>query len=618
VDGIVTIDGRGRIESVNPAAERLFGYRAAEMVGRNVDMLMPEPDRSAHDGYLRRYLAGGEPRIIGIGREVVGLRKDGSEFPMHLGVSEVHQGDARLFTGIVRDLTDLRRAERDLARERDYVSAVVESLQDGFVVRTPEGTIAQVNPRFCTMTGFSSEELVGAHPPLPYWSDETADPLDAVTGGGRGEIDFAFRHRDGAAIDVIIAVAPVYDADGGLLMYVESVKDVTGRRAAERALAAERDHAAGIVAALREGLLVTSPEGRILEVNVPFLQMVGLSRAEVVGAAGPPYPWWSAVDHDNTLAVFREVMTGAGRGEYEVEFQRAGGETFPARVSVAARRGPDGEQLGFVSTYRDMGPWRDAQEELRRREAAQLASETLLAAEREAQRLKDEFLAMVSHELRTPLSAVVGYLELAIADTTDEDVRDLLQVAERNGRRLSALVRDILLVAQAGAGRLGLDLRSIRLGDLVSQAVVAAIPSATAKGVALEADVQANPWIRGDADRLGQVLDNLISNAIKFSPPGSHVRVGLDSDAAFARIAVADDGPGIPRDERDRLFEPFYRARQATADVVPGSGLGLAVVKAIAEAHGGVVGVESEPGRGSVFRTDLPLAEMDVPVEATA
>ncbi|MBJ7456844.1 MAG: PAS domain S-box protein [Thermoleophilia bacterium] len=617
MDGIVTIDGQGRIESVNPAAERLFGYPADEMLGRNVNMLMPEPYRSNHDDYLRRYLAGGEPRIIGIGREVVGLRRDGSQFPMHLGVSEV-PGDARLFTGIVRDMTDLRQAERELARERDYVSAVVESLQDGFVVRTPEGTIAQVNPRFCTMTGFSAEELVGARPPLPYWADPALDPLDVVTRGGGGEFDFAFRSRDGVAIDVIIAAAPVLDPDGGLLMYVESVKDVTGRRAAERALAAERDHAAGIIAALREGLIVTSPDGRILEANVPFLQMVGLSRAEVVGATGPPYPWWSAADHDQTLAVFREVMGGAGRGEYELEFQRGAGETFPVRVSVATRRGPDGEELGFVSTYRDMGPWRDAQEELRRREAAQRASEALLAAEREAQQLKDEFLAMVSHELRTPLSAVIGYLELAIADTTDEDVRDLLQVAERNGRRLSALVRDILLVAQADAGRLGLDLRSVRLGDLVSQAVEAAGPSATAKGIALEQDVRADPWIQGDADRLGQILDNLISNAIKFSPPGSHVRVGLETDDAFARIAVADDGPGIPRDERARLFEPFYRARQATADVVPGSGLGLAVVKAIAEAHGGAVRVESEPGRGSVFRTDLPLAEMNQTAGATA
>jgi PAS domain S-box-containing protein len=363
--------------------------------------------------------------------------------------------------------------------------------------------------------------------------------------------------------------------------------------------------------------MVTSPEGRILEANVPFLQMVGLGRAEVVGATGPPYPWWSPAAHDQALAVFREVIAGAGRGEYELEFQRAGGETFPVRVSVAARRGPDGEELGFVSTYRDMGPWRDAQEELRRREAAQRASEAQLVAEREAQRLKDEFLAMVSHELRTPLSAVVGYLELAIADTTDEGVRDLLEVAERNGRRLGALVGDILLVAQADAGRLGLDLRSVRLGELVSQAVLDAAPAADGKRIALEEEVGADPMMDGDPGRLRQVFDNLISNAIKFTPEGGRVTVRLEVSSGVARITVTDDGPGIPADERDRLFEPFFRARQATTDVVPGSGLGLAVVKAIAEAHGGSAGVESQVGRGSVFRTDLPLRVVGAAMGAT-
>lgn len=248
-----------------------------------------------------------------------------------------------------------------------------------------------------------------------------------------------------------------------------------------------------------------------------------------------------------------------------------------------------------------------AEAEVRRAEAARAESESLLAAERDAQRLKDEFLAMVSHELRTPLAAVVGYLELAMNDVADPDVRDLLEVAERNGRRLSSLVGDILLVAQADAGRLTLDRRPVLLGDLVSQAVLAARPSAGTKGIALEHAIAVNPSLDADPTRLGQVLDNLISNAIKFSPAGGRVRVALESGPTWVRITVSDDGPGIPHDEVDRLFEPFYRARQASHDVVPGSGLGLAVVKAIAEAHGGTVGVDTQVGRGSVFRADLPL-----------
>ena len=478
VDGIIGIAADGTLADFNRAAERIFGYSAAEVVGRNVRMLMPEPDHSAHDGYLRRYLAGGEPRIIGVGREVVGLRKDGSTFPMHLGVSQVRHGGERRFAGIVRDMTDLRAAENEARAQRDYVAAVVESLQDGLLVRELDGTIGQVNARFCEMVGFPAEELVGAGPPFPYWPDGMTDPLNAVAPGG-GEVDLTFLRRDGAQLTVLVTAAPVRGEDGTLLRYVETIKDVTARR--------------------------------------------------------------------------------------------------------------------------------KAQEELRRSEAAQRESEGLLAAERDAQRLKDEFLAMVSHELRTPLAAVVGYLELAMADVDDPAVRDLLEVAERNGRRLSALVRDILLVAQADAGRLSLDMRPVPLGELVSQAVRAARPSAGAKGIELQDAVAANPTMRADPDRLGQVLDNLISNAIKFSPSGGRVRVTLESGPSWVRITVADDGPGIPAEEVGRLFEPFYRARQPSQEAVPGSGLGLAVVKAIAEAHGGTVGVDTELGRGSAFRTELPL-----------
>ena len=222
-----------------------------------------------------------------------------------------------------------------------------------------------------------------------------------------GEVDLVFRRPDGAEVPVIVSASPVRDAGGEVALYVETVKDVTARRAAEQALAAERDHAAGIVASLHDGLVVASLDGRILEANDQFLRMVGLRREQVVGVTGPPYPWWVPEDEPQMRDLLGGVMEGR-RGEFEVSFRRPSGVVFPVAVSVASRSGPDGQDLGLVATYRDIGPWREAQEEARRREAAQRESEALLAAEREAQRLKDEFLAMVSHELRTPLSAVVG------------------------------------------------------------------------------------------------------------------------------------------------------------------------------------------------------------------
>ena len=325
-----------------------------------------------------------------------------------------------------------------------------------------------------------------------------------------------------------------------------------------------------------------------------------------------------AAAHDGHMARYgaggEAHIIGIGR---EVRARRKDGSTFPVHLAVGEMT--EGGRRMFTGMMRDLSDLRRAEseaarqrakadEELRRREAEERRSEALLAAEREARRLKDEFLATISHELRTPLTAVLGYLELAIADVADPDVRELLEVAERNGRRMHSLVRDVLLLAQANAGRLRLDMRSVELDELVRHALVAARPAADARGVTLEDEILGSATVDADPARIAQVLDNLISNAIKFSPDGGRVRVGMRIRSALARITVADEGPGIPADQHVRLFEAFYRAPQASRDQVPGTGLGRAVVKAIAEAHGGTVGLARGTGRGCVFHADLPLA----------
>lgn len=614
VDAIVTIDERGLIVTVNPAAEEMFGYSTDQMLGRNVSMLMPEPYSSAHDGYLSRYLNQGRRRIIGVGRNVTGRRRDGSTFPVHLAVGEMHVGGARMFTGVVRDISDLHEARAGLERERDYADAIVASLQDGLVVRGLNGRIERVNPRFCELTGYGPGELVGAEPPFPYWPRGGRDPLEVAEAAG-GEVDFFFRRKNGDALAVIISVAPVIGADGSIIRYVETVKDMTARHEMEAALAVERDRAAGIIGALRDGLIAITAEGVVQEANDTFLALVGLERDQVLGLKGPPFPWHA--DPEEAGRAFEDVLALGGSADSEVLYRRLGGEPFPVRTSAAPLRDAEGRFAGIVATCRDIGPMRRAQRELREREAAQLRSDALLEAEREEKRLKSEFLAMISHELRTPLSSVLGYLELALADASDPQQRDLLEVALRNGERLSALVRDVMLLAQASAGRLLVEIDRVDLASLVRQAVVAARPAATARDVAIGADIKVSPVVEADAGRIGQVLDNFIANAIKFSAPGGRVQVTLDEGSGRTRISVRNAGPGIPEDEQGKVFDAFYRTAQARRDLVPGTGLGLAIVKAITEAHGGVVGVESAPGDGATFYVELPSATRARPSRRT-
>jgi signal transduction histidine kinase len=231
-------------------------------------------------------------------------------------------------------------------------------------------------------------------------------------------------------------------------------------------------------------------------------------------------------------------------------------------------------------------------------------------AEHETERTKNEFLGLVSHELRTPLTSIIGYTEL-LAETAGERLGDqgdrFLEVIRRNAHRELRLVGDLLLLVRIQAGSFSIEPGRADLRQIIEEAIEAARPAAERHGVALEMRADAVPECEADAHRLGQVVDNLLTNAIKFSPDGGEVGVHLGRHNGSATIEVTDTGMGIPPEERDRLFERLYRAKGATAMQIPGTGLGLSIVKAIVDAHGGAVEVDSEEGVGTTFRVELPI-----------
>jgi signal transduction histidine kinase len=229
----------------------------------------------------------------------------------------------------------------------------------------------------------------------------------------------------------------------------------------------------------------------------------------------------------------------------------------------------------------------------------------------EVSRLKDEFVGLISHELRTPLSSILGYLELMRDDEENplsEEQVQYLGVAERNANRLLRLVGDLLFTAQVGSSSFSLDTTVLELGPILTASVESATLNAASAGVSLGVTVPENPIsVLGDAQRLGQAVDNLISNAIKFTPRGGAVTVEVAVIDSKAVITIRDTGMGIPEDELDQLFARFFRASTATRAAVPGVGLGLSITKAIIAAHHGELDVESEIGTGTSFIVRLPL-----------
>ena len=286
--------------------------------------------------------------------------------------------------------------------------------------------------------------------------------------------------------------------------------------------------------------------------------------------------------------LFRELVEIAGRpggAPDDIVLQDRTGGTVPVHLSCSPLRSGEGEPTGHLFIARDM-------------------SQT-----HEVARLKDEFVGAVSHELRTPLSSIMGYLELVRdeEETLSQDQKRFLAIAERNAQRLLDVVGDLLFVAQVDAGLLPLRPAPVDLCALVDAALESAMPAAARREVRLVGETDGGPvMVDGDAGRLGQAVDNLVSNALKFTPAGGTVTVSARSCPDGALIAVSDTGIGIPAAEMDKLFSRFFRSSTATQRAIQGIGLGLNITRAIVTAHGGRMSVSSVEGEGTTFRVHLP------------
>ena len=230
VDGIISIDERGVLQTINPAAERLFGYAAQEVIGQNVKLLMPSPYQGEHDGYLAHYLATGEKKIIGIGREVDGLRKDGTTFPMDLSVAEARLGTEQIFVGIIRDITERKRAEVSLSR----LAAIVESSEDAIVSKALDGTIMSWNAGAERMFGYSAGEMLGRHISIlapPERPCEVPAMLERIKLGERVDHFETVRVRkDGRRIDVSVTISPIRDVSGKVLGAAAIKREITEQK----------------------------------------------------------------------------------------------------------------------------------------------------------------------------------------------------------------------------------------------------------------------------------------------------------------------------------------------------------------------------------------------------
>lgn len=600
LDGLITISEDGTIQSYNPAAERIFGYPVGDVLGKNVSLLMPEPDRGLHDTYIREYLRTGKARIIGRVREVNGLRRDGTTFPMEIGVNEARIGDRRLFIGTVRDLTRRKEVEQQLRLQ----SAALQAAANGITITDRQGAIQWTNAAFSELTGYTADEVRGQNPRILKSGRQSqayyADLWSTILSGQVWHGELINRRKGGSFYIEEATITPVRDESGEITHFIAVKQDITERKRAEVDLVRQyreadraRSESRAVLDAVSEAVVLVAPDRRLVSVNRRFRELFGLADADVLGRR-----FSDLGDEVDRIfadpAAFRARLDGTIQ-DPDSSFTGLVGQRRPFQRELelfsTPVRNTAGEHLGRLYTFRDV------------------------TREREVDRMKSEFVSLVSHELRTPLTSIKGYIDLMLEEgigdgATATEVEEYLGIIKTNADRLMNLINDLLDISRMEAGRVELKRRRVDLHEAVRGVASALRPQIDARNQRLAIDLEPGElpmW--GDPDRIAQILTNLLSNAYKYTPDGGQITVRVRRLDGWVQTDVADTGIGLSPEDESRLFERFFRSGNEAARRAGGTGLGLAITKSLVELHGGQIKVTSAPGKGSTFSFTLPIAE---------
>ncbi len=604
VDGIITIDESGRIEAFNPAAERIFGYTADEVIGRNVSLLMPEPYRSAHDGYLANYLQTGRAGVIGIGREVTGRRKDGSTFPMDLAVAEKNIAGRRRFNGIVRDISARKAVERRLQETLSLQSAILSSASYGIISTDAEGIVRTFNAAAEGILGYRAGEVVGQQAALLFHDpDELAADAAALSAelgrpvaagvetfalriaAGAYEREWTYIRKDGSRVPVRLSVSALRDESDTPTGFLGVVSDVSEQRQARERLQRFSSEMQAIFTLSPDGFVALDERGRVTYANPAFLALTGMATGALQGAGEDDLYRRLAplCEPGHGLAPIAAMPDGASDVLHLAR-------PHPAVLKRSVRRiqGEGGRNLGRVLYFRD------------------------ITSEMELQRMKSEFLAAAAHELRTPLASILGFAELLMSQDYDAETRrDLVETIHRQSSNLAGLVNELLDLAriEARAGK-DFNIRVQALLPIIDATVRHLMVPGDPRKVTLKL-ASSLPPAAVDADKLEQALLNVLANAYKYSPNGGAIELATltrqGEGGPQVGIAVTDHGIGMTADVAARAGERFYRADHAGG--IPGAGLGLSLVKEILDIHRGELQIETRPGEGATVTLWLPTAD---------
>ena len=619
-NAVVMVDRAGRIVMVNAQAERVFGYSRAELVGQPVEMLVPERFCGHHHGLRAAFFVDPQPRLVGAGRDLYGLKKDGSEFPVEIGLNPIETGEGTVVLSAIVDITERKAAELALRQSERRYSLLVDGVTDyAIFMLDPTGIVTNWNTGAERIKGYRAEEIIGRHFSCFYTEEDRAAgmpqrALEIAARDGRFEAESLRVRQDGRPFWANVVIDAINDDNGQLIGFAKITRDITERIEAELAreearVALSRSQQLEAIRLVIDTIpaLVWSalPDGSVDFVSRRWVEFTGFSAEQSLrwGYTAAIHP-----EDSERLLTQRPALGAAGLAfEHEVRIRRADGEYRQFLICLAPLR----DQAGNIVK------WYGAAAEIEDRKRLEALQADLARTNRIM--LMGELTASIAHEVNQPISAVVananaGLRWLAAQPPDLEEARQALKRIIRDSNRAGEVISRIrTLVRKAPLRRDRLD-----INDAVLEVIAMTQSELQKSRVKLQTHLaSALPLIRANRVQLQQVILNLMVNAIEAMSEADDGRRELTissggNSSNEVVIEVRDTGPWLAPGAHDLLFRSFYTTKP------DGMGMGLAISRSIIEAHGGRLWASPNEPHGAVFSLTLPIGEQQSPASMSS
>lgn len=613
---MLIVDAEGLITTTNALAGRYFGYKENELVGMSIEALVPERYRKEHPSNRESFMQNPETRLMGSGRELYGLRKDGSEFPVEIGLNPIRLDGSLYVLSAIVDISERRKVETEMRASEEQTRLIVDTALDAVITMDEFGTITGWNPHAESIFGWTRRQAIGKSfsEMVPPENPESANKsglrrflsgaLDKALNQRR---EMTARRRNGEAFSVEVAITPL---NIGLERhrYSAFVRDITDRKRAEAEIRASEEQTRLIIETALDAVITIDETGCITGWNPHAERTFGWTGAEVLGqpVADVIIPASQREAHRSGLRRFLETGNGPMlRRRLELTALRKDGVEFPVELTISPLQRSDGRWT-FSAFVRDITERKVMEEAIRRandslerrvkRRTTQLA---------EVNRELEAFNYTVSHDLRAPLRHIEGFLEIFMEHAggkLDEKGREYLDLIADSAHKMDTLVDGLLAFSRMG--RTSLNKTSVPLKPMIEDLRQLLLASTPERKVVWELDEL--PEVTGDPTMLRQAFFNLLSNALKFSAgrEETRIRIGVEDRPDETVIYVRDNGVGFDMKHVDKIFGAFQRLH--TDEEFEGSGIGLAFVQRIVHRHGGRAWAVAAPNEGATFYVALP------------